>query len=301
MNTPGTYEDHFGRVARWTRRAWRAATWRLRPHPRELLVELRWRLGDELMALPVLHALRRAHPRDHITLWTNFPDVFARAGVANTLNTGPPRVDRYLLLHSGPRQVARLEHYARLAGIPVPLPAPVLAPGPPPHHLAVRIPAGDGPLIGLAPGASWPIKRWPGDHWEGLAQALVTRGARVVGLGTAGESIPGVEDFAGATTPLEAAQILAQCRAAITCDSGLMHLALAVQTPVVALFGPTVPGYLSTSPLLRPVLSALPCQGFWNRAPSAPPPGTCPLGHASCVEDISVEQVLAALEPAAEL
>lgn len=290
-----TYEDQFGRPKRWILRLWRPIVWHIRGffgQPRHLLVELRWRLGDELMALPVLAALRARYPREYITLLSNFPELFVKQQVADSVNLLPPRVDRYLLMRGAPRQVERLAHYAARAGIPRPDLSPRLSLPSLPSQWADRLPAGSGPLIALAPGASWPNKRWLPQHWAILAKLLAADGARLLVLGHGDEPIPGDWiSLIDQTSVFEAGQILARATLLVACDSGLMHLALAVGTPTVALFGPTDPRFLSNSPLLYPVISKEKCAGYWNHADHVPPPGNCACGHISCIESISPQHV----------
>ncbi len=160
-----------------------------------------------------------------------------------------------------------------------------------------RLPAGDGPVIALAAGASWPTKRWLPERWRELASALEARGARLVELGKDDESLGIGLCLAGQTTVGEAARILHHADLLICCDSGLMHLALAAAAPVVALFGPTDPSILiREEPNFTAVRSGLRCSGHWNRPGTAAREGVCPEGHACCLQDISARQVLEAVE-----
>jgi ADP-heptose:LPS heptosyltransferase len=295
------YEDRFSRAGRLGRRLARGMRWRLKGasgRPRNLLVELRWRLGDEIMSLPVLVALKRAYPDCRLHLLTNFPDLFAEHPAIDAVNVIPGTVDRYLFLRDAPRTVRRIEVYARLAGVPVPADRPRLELIGRALPDSIARPAGPGPLVAVSPGASWPIKRWPMAHWRDLCAALRERGVRVVELGHGDDCIGGIPSLMNRTTVQEAACVLRRADLFIGCDSGLMHLALAVDTPVLALFGPTDPDILiQAAPLFHPLRSGLPCRGFWNRPDHTGPPGVCPLGHESCLEDITAGRVLdAALE-----
>ena len=114
-------------------------------------------------------------------------------------------------------------------------------------------------LVALVPGAArGPSKRWPAEHFTTVGRRLVeSADTRVVMLGTEGETelcagIAGgigvsAVDLAGRTSIPEMAAVLQRCDAALTNDSGGMHLATAVGTPVVAVFGLTDPS--KTGPL----------------------------------------------------
>ncbi len=108
-------------------------------------------------------------------------------------------------------------------------------------------------LIGMNIGASlrWRSKRWPIERFVYLADELASRGMRIVVTGTEGESNEIRRflrmtrskpiDACGKTTLLQLAELIGRCAVYITGDSAPLHLAMAVDTPVVALFGPTVP------------------------------------------------------------
>lgn len=112
---------------------------------------------------------------------------------------------------------------------------------------------GSARLVALAPGAKWRSKRWPERYYAGLADVLSADGYGVLVLGSA-EERPLLERIAepaadsGSVVPLtgglrEIAALLSLCDAAVCNDSGLMHLAAAVATPAVGLFGPTAPHF----------------------------------------------------------
>lgn len=107
--------------------------------------------------------------------------------------------------------------------------------------------------IAVMPGAAYgPAKRWPAERFAAAGRLLKDRlQCNIVVLGSAEESAlcaavargtgAGVLNLAGATTLSELAAVLSVCRLALTNDSGGMHLAAAVGTPVVAIFGITDP------------------------------------------------------------
>jgi len=112
----------------------------------------------------------------------------------------------------------------------------------------------EGPLVALAPGeaANRPYKSWTTEGFRRVAAALAKEeSARLVVVGGMADRALGDEilgglggcgcNLAGQTSPSELAAVLAQCDLLIGIDSGPMHVAAAMGTPVVALFGPTDP------------------------------------------------------------
>jgi lipopolysaccharide heptosyltransferase I len=110
----------------------------------------------------------------------------------------------------------------------------------------------DRPLVILHPGTRWATKLWPAAHWARLSDWLVReKGFQVVITGSAADR-PLAEDIislmhtpalnlAGRTSLEELAGLLAHATFAVTADTGPMHLAAALGTRVVAVFGPTAP------------------------------------------------------------
>lgn len=108
-------------------------------------------------------------------------------------------------------------------------------------------------LVAIAPGAKWRAKRWPERYYAGLADVMAADGYGVLVLGSLEESpllerivSPVAEPDAVLAVPgglRELAALFSLCDAAVCNDSGLMHLAAAVGTPSVGLFGPTAPHF----------------------------------------------------------
>jgi heptosyltransferase-2 len=162
------------------------------------------------------------------------------------------------------------------------------------------IPADDGrPLVVLAPGSVWATKRWPG--YPALAAELAGR-ARVVIAGSSTDRPlaqeirahrPDAVDATGQLSILGTAALIRHADALVANDSLAIHLASAVNTPTVAVFGPTVPrfgfGPLADGSVVAEVTS-LPC-----RPCHAHGPPRCPQRHFRCMRELSPSQVLAAL------
>ena len=118
------------------------------------------------------------------------------------------------------------------------------------------------PMIGFCPGAEFgPAKRWPHYHYATLAQHLIDQGYQVVLFGSAKDNETGQQilaalaedarqhcrNLAGETQLEQAVILLAACDAVVSNDSGLMHIAAALDRPLVALYGPSSPDF--TPPL----------------------------------------------------
>lgn len=181
---------------------------------------------------------------------------------------------------------------------------PRLYPGPAEERavdalLAEHRAAGE-PLVALAPGSVWATKRWP--YYAALASLLSRRG-RVVVIGGADDSGLAHEivattngaaiDATGRLSLLASAALLGRVSLLVTNDSAPQHLASAMDTPTITIFGPTVPdfgfGPLATDASTAGVrgLACRPCH------PHGPP--RCPLGHWRCMRDLSVDDVLRAV------
>lgn len=161
------------------------------------------------------------------------------------------------------------------------------------------------PFVALAPGSIWGTKRWP--FYDALAERLAARGWRIVVVGGAedwplGERIAAVvrrlrhhtANACGKLSLRESAALIGKAAVLVTNDSAPLHVATAMGTPVVAIFGPTVPtfGFGPRGP--RDVVvgvDGLPCRPCSRHGPE-----TCPLGHHRCMQDLPVERVLLAIE-----
>jgi len=260
----------------------------LRP---SILVEIRWRLGDEIMALPVYGALRARWPHSRIDVLCNFPELLEDIPFVDGVNSSGVSPDLYYLLRGAPKGKWRLEHYADEAEVPLPGVRPQLFFKDWATPLADEIQKGDGPLVAIAPGASWQPKRWPAERWRDLAGRLRSFGCRVFELGGRDEAT-GVDcSFAGRTNVGEAARLLHAADLAITNDSGLMHLARAADTRTIALFGPTDPDlYIARDSDFHPLTNGRTCARCWNEDRMREP-GACPVGEPECLGTIETSRV----------
>ena len=158
---------------------------------------------------------------------------------------------------------------------------------------------GVGPdFVALAPGSMWGTKRWP--YYADLA-ARLDRMSVIVGseddaaLGDTIVSQSGGKavNAAGALNLRGSAALIQRASALVTNDSAPLHLATAVGTPIVALFGPTVPEFgfgPRRSGDLALGHTELPCRPCSKHGPQL-----CPLGHHRCMRELSVDAVVAAV------
>lgn len=161
-----------------------------------------------------------------------------------------------------------------------------------------------GPLIVIHAGPSWPVREWPHESWAGLVHELGQRGfTNVVQLGAsrhlalgAAESvaIPGTISLVDKLTLEESAALISLGNLFIGIDSGLLHIAAAVGTPAIGLWGPTSPQLRFSRENRRLfVISNVDCQGCHHRVPRLHWVTGCPF-DIKCMKTIGVEEVLKA-------
>lgn len=150
----------------------------------------------------------------------------------------------------------------------------------------------------MAPGSVWGTKRWPyyselAARTEGHVVVVGGREDRPLAEAIVQSSSGKAVSAAGELTLRESAALIRRARVLVTNDSAPLHLATATGTPVVALFGPTVPefGFGPRGPgdvtLGHGELTCRPC--------SRHGPQACPLGHHRCMRDLTVEAVARAM------
>ncbi|WP_419785870.1 lipopolysaccharide heptosyltransferase II [Pseudodesulfovibrio sp.] len=163
---------------------------------------------------------------------------------------------------------------------------------------------GGEPVLGIHPGSTWPTKCWPVEYFGEVARRAAEAGVRVLVFGGPGEESvaarvvasagggPAITDLSGKLSLPELAAWLGRCDACLTNDSGPMHLAWIQDTPLVAVFGPTVRslGFFprgAASTVMEIPLDCRPC-GLHG-------PRKCPLDHHRCMRDLGPEGVWEAL------
>jgi heptosyltransferase-2 len=154
------------------------------------------------------------------------------------------------------------------------------------------------PLAAMAPGAAHATKRWPVASWTALAERIGAAGLRPIVLGGPADRGLAQQLASVATTAAgefslqDTGALLERARVLVSGDTGVMHMATAVGTPVVALFGPTVRHfgffpYAAPSVVLERPLDCRPCSAMGS--------ARCPMGHHRCLVDIAPADVAAAV------
>jgi heptosyltransferase-2 len=149
------------------------------------------------------------------------------------------------------------------------------------------------PVVALAPGAVGPSKRWPAASYTALARRLVAEGNWIWVIGGPNERELAAEIADGAdirdlTGPdlRNAILALAEANVAVSNDSGLLHVAAALGTPAIGIFGPTSAWHWAP---LNPIAAVIETEGDLPCRPCHKP--VCRLGHHRCMRDISVDRV----------
>ena len=264
----------------------------------------RYRLGKQL---------RTAHYDQAVMLPNSWKSALVPFFANIPLRTGFVGEMRYGLLNDA-RKLDKtalplmVERFAQLAeqprdNIPRPLPNPKLEipqtrRDATLHKLGLTL---DKPVAVFCPGAEYgPAKRWPAAYYADIAQRLRQRGYTVWLIGSAKDKPVADEisqlagghciNLCGRTDLGDALALLSCAQLVISNDSGLMHLAAALDRPMLALFG-------SSSPQFTPPLSAqarvvrldIECSPCFERE--------CPLGHFNCMMQLTPDIVWDKLIP----
>jgi heptosyltransferase-2 len=323
--------------------------------PARVIVRLPNWLGDTVMALPALRAIRAGWPDAHVLFAGPWAHVVAGQGLADTLVSYPrawrgrlATADTVRTFHGevaillpnsleaavtawywGARRrvgfavggrsllltdrvarpvtrVHQVDAYLRLTeylGLPTESPLPMLTLPPADGEGRVRarrlleesVGAAPGPRVGVHIGAEYgPAKVWPTRRVIEACTTLSATGMAPILLGAArdaslAESIvaaTNVASLVGRDEPALLTALLAELDALVAGDTGVAHLAAALGTPVIALFGPTDPALTAPRGPVTVLTHPVPCAPCFYRV--------CPIEHP-CLDGIAAERVADAL------
>ena len=160
-----------------------------------------------------------------------------------------------------------------------------------------RVGVSEAPFVVLAPGSAWGTKRWP--YYVELAKRIADEFTIAV-VGSRADAAIAAEIAAvvpsdrlintvGTLSLLASAELISRAQAIVTNDSAPQHLASAMGTPTLTIFGPTVPEF-GFGPLAERHavvgLDGLSCRPCHRHGPER-----CPLGHWRCMRELGAEYV----------
>lgn len=268
---------------------------------------------DFLPRIRIGRELRQQHYAQAILLTNSFKSAILPFFAGIPQRTGFPGEMRYGLLNDmRPLDKQRLpktvDRFAALGlasdqGIPDNLPYPRLASSPRQAAAALaRLGRGlpEKPVLGLCPGAEYgPAKRWPEEHYAEVARWALAQGWEVWLFGSE-KDVPVTQsinrlsenrclDLGGKTRLGEAIDLMALTAAVVSNDSGLMHLAAALDRPLVAIYGSSDPHHTPPMSDKASILYLeLECSPCFERE--------CPLHHLRCLRDIAPQRAIQFLQ-----
>ena len=160
------------------------------------------------------------------------------------------------------------------------------------------------PFIAVAPGSKWATKRWIPEGFGKVISSLLSDGVRAVILGSEDDkgtvnevkkyAGSGVIDLCGMTTPLVTAAILSRASGLLSNDNAAVHLSSMVGTPVVEIYGPTVPAFGFYPYKIK--YEIVEVKNLKCRPCSPHGPAKCPEGHFLCMKTILPAEVYRAVK-----
>ena len=276
---------------------------------RRILVEHHAAIGDTICAEPALCALKKEVGGDtsiilrvaHPELFRNHPSL---SHVENSFEGYVERdYERIIRLSVAPTKENRRCHLvdraAEQIGVSLDdrVPRIYLDEEDAQSLKKFGLPGPDILKIAISPAVNWPSRLWePSDKWARLCRILINEfNATIIQLGHEGSYTANLGiDLVGRTSVREAAAVLASCELLISVDTGLIHLASAVGTACVGLYGPIYPELRMHPGLGRAVISAeAQCRGCFHWYDGEIE--NCPKDHHECMRLISVESVVFAV------
>jgi heptosyltransferase II len=163
-----------------------------------------------------------------------------------------------------------------------------------------------GKMVAVAPGTVWNTKRWPAERFAALCEQVASDNIAVILVGGREDEalcneirdfahVKNVFTVAGKLSLLQSGELIRRCKVLLSNDSAPMHIAVAMGTPVVAIFGATVPefGFAPRGP--RDVV--IETKGLKCRPCSIHGGKTCPIKTFECMFSITTEVVVEILKP----
>lgn len=273
----------------------------------KLGIGIRKQLGRSLRGEQYTHAitLPNSFKSALVPFWAKIPERIGwrgemRYGVLNNIRKldkakYPLMVERFVALA-----------YPKNAALPDPLPKPAFKVDPVKASKACQhyqLNTGK-PVLAFCPGAEFgPSKQWPAEYFSEVAKEKIAQGWQVWLFGSEKDQaitndirnqLPETlqdhcHNLAGATSLADAVDLMSLATAVVSNDSGLMHIAAALNLPLVAVYGSTSADHTPPMNDQREILSLnLDCSPCFKRE--------CPLGHTNCMKQLGSDKVLEALD-----
>lgn len=270
------------------------------------VIRRREAIGDVLLTTPLIAELHRQSPASEIYVETNHPELFRDNPAVTKAGAAFPGVYRWAteinldMSYENQPETNIVDAYFKTAYVMRPKAdeimgwtRPSIYPSKIEKQLALAI-LGQKKWIAIHAGpTTWAGKNWPWIRWEELCRKLMVDGWRVLLVGTPAASLPNFMDLRGKTDFHQLAAILSYCRLFVGVDSFPMHVATAMDTPTIGLFGASDPRYILPIDIAaHAVVGTSECAGARHRVAGQ----TYVDCSGECMNSITVEQVLAAIK-----
>lgn len=259
----------------------------------KILINMEWNLGDEIIVLPVYKAIKSKYPKSMVNVRVKYPELLYNNPFVDEVNGKLNRYDKIFNLKGEDRAINRLDYLSKKLRIEIVDRIPKVYIKENERDDILTDFLQDRLKIAISTGAHWKSRQWGVDNFKMIAEHLVRKyGAQIIEIGKDRSSIGLGINLIGKTSIRQTALILKRSNLFIGNDTGLVHLALAVGIPTIALFGPLNPYKLIESQNnFYPVWSKADCRGCWSDNQMIYP-DVCPKGLADCMKKIELDKVI---------
>jgi len=276
-------------------------------------------LGDVLCTFPAATRIVKDHPEAY-TIYCTHPDFVSLPRSVGLFNRvmGIKMSDMVASLISARHTVHRFNYpdekaenvsvsyladeFSTSNGLPAVLPWPDLNLGSLCPRVADVFRGSTTPVICIHTGPTWPVREWPLVNWDEFVSRLREQmQVRVIQIGASRHftegarierAVEGAEDLRDRFSLLESLQIISRSNLVVAIDSGLIHGAVALNVPLLGLFGPTSAKLrLPQRYDVRSVSAEIPCLGCHHRLPRLHTRSSCP-HDIGCMKNLSAQRVV---------
>jgi GT2 family glycosyltransferase/ADP-heptose:LPS heptosyltransferase len=266
----------------------------------KILVLLDWNLGDEIMAIPVYNAIKKKYPNSIINVKVKFGELLYFNPYVDMINKELRWYDKIMDIKGEEKTENRLKYLSKRLKLEIKdkIPRVYIQSEEIKKFNVFNLGENKKMRIAISTGTTWRSRQWGIEKFRRVAEYFIQgHKIQIIELGRECESISLGINLINQTSIRETAIILKQCNLFIGNDSGIMHLAMAVDIPTVALFGPLDPEclFLQTNNNFIPLKANIACQGCWSRG-KMQYPDYCPKIIPVCMDYIDINDVIKASE-----